>query len=148
MWDDINFSPEPDLKTCTPSDLTKAPANDIRESQASASQTSNELAKTTSAQSPPRGLFSRPKPHGILRKGTSDRTQGDSTEHKAQGKAASKAPRRPKPSGPRRTVKFQLPQDGAESAPPEAEQARPRFMVTIKSRAAARKWQELEKKTK
>lgn len=148
MWDDLKPNPEPEAKTCSPSDLIKAPANDTRDTQASAQQKPNDLANTTSAQSPPRGTFSRPKPRGILREGSSDQIEGGSTDAKAQGKAAAKAPRRANPSSRRRTVKFQLPQDEAEPAPPETVQARPRFMVTIKSRAAARKWQELEQKPK
>lgn len=148
MWDYVDSNPVPDVPTCSPDDLTKIPANDTRDAQVRDPQAPNDLAKTTNAQSPPRETFARPKLGGALRKGSSSRTQGDSTEPAAQGKAAAKAPRRANPSGRRRTVKFQLPQNEADTGPSETAQARQRFMVTIKSHSAAWKWQELEQKKK
>lgn len=148
MWDCVHVNPEPDLETFPPSELTKAPTNDIRDAQASASQARDDLAKTTSPQSPPRGIFSRPKLRGILRNGVSGQDQANSKDPEAQGKAPANAPSRAKPSGRRRTVKFQLPHSEAESALPETMQARSGSMVTIKSHAAAKKWHELEQRKK
>lgn len=148
MWDCVNPNPEPDLETCPPSELTNTPTNDTRDAQASASQARDHLANTTSPLSPPRGIFSRPKLRGILRNGISGQDQASSKDTEAQGKASANAPSRAKPSGRRRTVKFQLPQSEAESAPPETMQAHPRSMVTIKSHAAAEKWHELERRKK
>ncbi|KAG6353980.1 hypothetical protein INS49_004951 [Diaporthe citri] len=146
MWEWVGLSPEPDRKTCSPSELTKIPTNDTRDAQASAPQAPSGLEETTNAQSPPRGTFSRPKLRGILRKGSPSRTQEGSTEPAAQAKAATDGARRVKTGGTRRTVEFQMPQGEAESDPPEKTRSRPRLMVTIKSHAAARKWQELEQK--
>lgn len=148
MWDSVNLHPEPDLETCPPSELTKAPKNDARDSRASASQARDDLAKTKNAQSPPRGIFSRPKLHGILRNGVPGQNQANSKDPEAQTKASANAPSQAKPSGRRRTVKFQLPQSEGESAPPETMQAHPQSMVTIKSHAAAKKWHELERRKK
>lgn len=148
MWDCVNMNPEPDLETCPPSKLTKPPTSDTRDAQASASQARDDLAKTTNPQSPPRGIFSRPKLRGILRNGVSGQGQADSKDPEAHGKASANASRRDKPSGRRRTVKFQLPHSEAESAPPETMQARSGSMVTIKSHAAAKKWHELERRKK
>lgn len=148
MWDCVNMKPEPDLETCPPSELTKAPTNDARDAQASASQARDDLVKPTNPQSPPRGIFSRPKLRGILRNGVSGQYQADSKNAEAQSNASANSPSRAKPSGRRRTVKFQLPQSEADSAPSETMQARPRSMVTIKSHAAAKKWHELERRKK
>lgn len=131
---------EPDPETCSPADLTKIPADAVRDPQVIARQSYDTSRETSHAQSPPQETFSRPKPRGILQKGDASRAQSQ-----PRGKAAANPKRRNTTGGPRRAVKFQLPQDEAESAPPETAQARPRFMVTIKSHAAARKWEELEK---
>lgn len=148
MWDCVNLNPEPDPETCPPSELTKTPTNDTRDAQASASQARDDRAKITNPQSPPRGIFSRPKLRGILRNGVSGQNQEYSKDHEAQSKASANTTSRAKPSGRRRTVKFQLPQSEAESAPPENMQAHSRSMVTIKSHAAAKKWHELERRKK
>lgn len=140
--------PEPDFKTCEPKYLMGIP---IRRSQffhPAAMLANNDLGKAARVQSPPIGTFSRPSSRGTIRKESSSGSGRRPTEHEAQRKAAANPPRRPKPSGPRRPVKSKLPQGEAEPAPPETAHARRRSVVTIRSPAAARKWQELEKKEK
>lgn len=146
MWDCVNLNPEPDLETCPPSELTNAPTNNTRDAQASTTQASDDIAKTRKPRSPPRGIFSRPKLRGILRNGVSGQDQANSKDPETQSKTSANAPSQAKPSGRRRTVKFQLPQSEEESALPETMQAHPQSMVTIKSHAAAKKWHELERR--
>ena len=139
----VDLAAQPEIDTRSLNDLKKTPADNVRDGVSSVLETLRAVRRATSAQFPPRDIFSRPSLRGILRKETSSQT---STESGAQNKDSTSKPRRDTPSGARRTVKFQLQEDEEEEDPPEAVPTRSRFMVTIKSHAAARKWQELEQK--
>lgn len=140
--------PEPDFKTCEPKYLLGIPIRRTQFFHPAAMLANNDFGKAARVQSPPIGTFSRPSSRGSLRKQSSSGSGGGPARREAQRKAAANPPLRPKPIVTRRPVKSQFPQPGAEPAPPQTAQARRRSVVTIRSPAATRKWQELEQKGK
>jgi hypothetical protein len=144
VGDSVNSIPEPHLEALSPSDL-QLPEDDF-EVTADGNQNQEDpdpLAKTANEMAPPRGIVSRPKLRGILRKEGSSHASASSP---TTGDDAASNPRQDNTSGARRNVKFQLPRGEGESVPPEVVEARPRRIIKIKSRAAVQYLRELEKK--
>lgn len=144
----MNISPGSGLEESLLKNPSMVPTVDARNTQTRDREANGAIRETTSAQSSSRGVSYCPDIHGSFPENGSKQGRGGPTKRGTGNEAVVHGPPQRPTSGPRRIVRFKLPQDGADSGHPKIIDALPRCIVTIKSRAAARKWHELELKKK